>query len=314
LGTYYAGLSGRNDVPPADLNRKLADRLADISPLLSDGQRVLEIGCAEGRLGARVKGLARVEYTGVEPSGDAEAAVRVLDRVVRGTSADLTDGPYDLLLAFHVLEHIPDVATEVAHWRRLLGVSGTALLEVPEETGHRLLSWDAHVEHLHYFTAASLAALCERSGFQPTSLTSGHFESVVYPDSLRLLARRRIPEPIRREALVARFRSFFPGPFAVYGIGGDFRNYVEPLLGTLLVTALIDSNPDRQGARIGDLTVAPFDPTRHGSLPLLVSSVRFKAEISAWLQTVHHVSRDRIVGLDDIYGGVPHIMWAPGKK
>jgi SAM-dependent methyltransferase len=296
------------------LERKLADRLADISSLVSDGQRVLEIGCAEGRLGGQVKGLAKVEYTGVEPSADADVAGRVLDRVVRGTSAHLTDGPYDLLLAFHVLEHIPDVASEMAQWRRLLGVSGTALLEVPEEAGHRLLSWDAHVEHFHYFTAASLAALCDRSGFQTTSLTSGHFESVVYPDSLRLLAQPRTTAAIRREMLLARFRGFFPGPFAVYGIGGDFRNYVEPLLDALPVAALIDSNPGRQGNRIGNLTVASFDRACHGALPLLVSSVRFKAEIAASLQTAHGVPAERIVGLDDIYGGAPRIMSAPRKK
>jgi hypothetical protein len=173
---------------------------------------------------------------------------------------------------------------------------------VPEEAGHRLLSWDTHAEHLHYFTVASLAALFQRSGLQLERLTSGHFESVVYPDCLRLEATRRTSPESRRKELVARFCQLLPRPFAVYGVGGDFHNYVEPLIDALPVTALIDSSTERHGDRIGGLTVVPFDSARHGALPILVSSVRFKSEITSILRDQHGVAADCIVGLDEVYG------------
>jgi SAM-dependent methyltransferase len=301
---YYAGLAGRNEVPAEDLRRKHADRLADIAPLLSGNRRVIEIGCAEGSLGAKVKALADVQYTGVEPSRDVEAASQVLDRVIHGTSDAVAAGPYDLLLAFHVLEHIPDVATEVARWRSLLNHRGTALVEVPDASGHRLLAWDANTEHFHYFSAASLTALFQRSGFQAVWLSSGHFESPVYPDSLRLCSRPSRSAACRRKALLEQFRAVFPGRFAVFATGGDFHNYVEPLLDALPVAALLDSNPARQGERVGALLIEGFDPVRHVGLPILVASVRFKAEIREQLMTAYGVPATSIFGLDDIYGRV----------
>jgi len=299
--TYYSALSGRNDVPPDALARKFADRLGDVLSLLTGGERVVEVGCAEGKFGAAVKARVSVHYTGVEPSTDADSASAVLDRVVHGTSEELRDGPYDLVMAFHVLEHIPDVAASMRQWHDLLSADGTLVLETPEEAGHRLLSWDSNSEHLHFFTAASLLALCQRVGFQAMRLTSGHFESVVYPDCLRLVATPRVSPARRRTALVARFRSVFPQPFAVYGIGGDFHNYVEPFLDALPVAALLDSDQRRHGRRIGDQTVAAYDSSRHGKLPILISSVRFKTEIAAWLAAEHGVVSTRIRGLDDIY-------------
>ena len=302
---------GRNLVPPASIERKLSDRLMEIVHSCAMAC-ASEIGCAEGTLAARVKAERRLHYTGVEPSEDAEAAARVLDRVLRGTSERI-EGRFDLLLAFHVLEHIPDAVGEVRRWCALLDTDGTIVVEVPEGAGHRLLTWDAHVEHFHYFTAASLAALFQRSGFRPVQFSSGHFESVVYPDCLRLRAVLHWPDAARRAALLARFRAALPGRFAVYGLGGDFRNYVEPLLDSLNVAALIDSNPERHGQRVGEFTVVGFDPSRHGQLPILISSVRFKDEIAASLQRTHAVPGERIVGLDDVYGDAGSLRQLPQK-
>ena len=302
-GHYYAALKGRNAVPAADRERKLTDRLEDLAPLVRDGLRILEIGCAEGGLGARIKGLSRVDYTGVELSVDAETAVAALDRVIRTPSSTLEDGPYDLLLAFHVLEHISDVFAETRHWHRLLAESGTAVVEVPRAAGHRLHAWDANPEHIHHFTEASLVALFRNAGFELESLSAGHFESPVYNDNLRLIARPGLNESQRRQRLLARFRRYLPAPFVVYGLGGDFRNYVEPYLAELQVAALVDGDSRRKGERIGGLTVTAFDSARHSGFPVLVASVRFKSEIVARLAT-EGVPPARIVGLDDVFGGV----------
>jgi 2-polyprenyl-3-methyl-5-hydroxy-6-metoxy-1,4-benzoquinol methylase len=301
LQQHYSQLSGRNSVADPDYARKMADHLSDLAPLLHNGMRVLEIGCAEGDLGKRIKALASIEYVGIELSEDALDAAKFLNRVSREPASEFHDVPYDLILSFHVLEHIPDIRAELGHWRRLLKPSGSLVVEVPNEAGHRLLSWDANAEHLHQFTASSLTALLDHAGFAIESLTSGHFESTVYPDSLRVQAYPRMEAGERRNHLVARIRAVYPGPFIVYGIGGDFRNYVLPLLPELQVSALVDSDTSRHGEKIAGYEIECFDMAKHSGLPILVTSLRYRADITTMLQQ-HGVPAHAIHGLDSVFG------------
>jgi len=298
---YYAQLSGRNVLADSAHEKKMVDRLNTLAPLLHDGMRILEIGCAEGEMGRRVKAIANVEYDGIELSKDALIAMQWLDHVSRHTAAVLKTEPYDLLLSFHVLEHIPDIRAELGHWSRLLKPSGKLVIEVPNEAGHPLLSWDANAEHLHQFTATSLSALLHHAGFAVSVLSTGHFESVVYSDSLRIQAHMRMAGQTRQHQLIARFKSVLPGAFVVYGIGGDFNNYVAPILAELPVAALVDADVDRHGAIIAGHQIVAFDVVKFSGLPVLVTSLRYQAEIAAALQQ-QGVPSPAIYGLDAIFG------------
>lgn len=275
--------------------------MASISPLLRAGMRVLEIGCAEGSLGAVIRQSVPVHYTGIELSEDAAAAASILDRVLRTPAATLINEKFDLLLSFHVLEHIDDISGEVGHWRRLLEDDGKLIVEVPNQAGHQLLAADPNPEHLHQFTAASITALLLHANFEVECLESGHWESSVYSNSLRVIARLAIGKTQRRELLLQRFRNHLPNEFAAWGIGGDFRGYVEPLLDSLAVVALIDSAVQRHGERHGDLTVEAYDRKRHGHLPILVCSVRHRKKILRDLAGLG-IPSSRVVSLDDIFG------------
>lgn len=282
---------------------KLSDRMRDIAPLLKPGMRVIEIGCAEGSLGQLVRRIASVTYTGVELSADAESAAHVIDRVIRAPASSIAGETFDLLLSFHVLEHIEDIAGELAHWRRLLADGGSLLIEVPNQAGHRLLSLDPNPEHLHQFTPASLIALLQHSSFAVDHLETRHRESSVYSDSIRIHARPTISEAQRKAMLLGRFLSWLPNRFAAWGIGGDFRGYIEPLLDSLPVETLIDSAVARHGERYGHLVVEAYDPARHGSLPILVCSVRYREEILRDMAELG-IAQSRIVTLDDIFGAL----------
>jgi len=286
LPRYYAAQTGRN-AANADLERKLAERLRALQPFLAPAVRLLEIGCAEGALGERVKRCSpHVLYVGVELSNDAERAAQVLDRVYTVEAAALSGaGFYDLVVSFHVLEHIEDVACELRAWHGLLMPHGRLVVEVPNEAGHPLLSWDAHPEHLHSFTAASLAVALARAGFELEQLDSGHFESPVYADSLRAICRLRQPPEQRRAALVRRITDIAGGPFFVWGAGGDFRNCLAPVLDQLPVLGVFDENPSTHGLVLGGVRVTAFDRDRLGDHRVLVSSLRFHAEIVARLAT-----------------------------
>ncbi len=297
----YRTQKHRNNTSSPGHRDKLASRLRDIAPLLKPGMRILEIGCAEGSLGQLVRRIAAVAYTGVELSADAENAARVLDRVVRAPATSITGETFELLLSFHVLEHIEDIAVELTHWRRLLADGGSLLVEVPNHAGHRLLGQDPNPEHLHQFTPASLTALLQHVGFAVERLETGHRESAVYSDSLRVLAHPVLDDAQRRAMLLQRFQAWLPKPFAAWGIGGDFRGYVEPLLDSLPVAALIDGAVQRHGDRHGRLAAEAYDPARHGDLLILICSIRYRDDILRDLAALG-IPPSRIVSLDDVFG------------
>lgn len=296
----YESQQNRNYLPATVSDRKFADRLASIRPLLREHMRILEIGCAEGWLGARIKELLPVEYWGLEISADANMAAKHLDRVLRMPAAQCNAPPFDLILSFHVLEHIDQGLEELRQWKRLLKPAGHLLVEVPNSAGHELLTRDAHPEHAHQFSAASLALLAQRAGFQVLAISAGHFESPTYQDSLRLLAKPAVTETQRREILLQRFRMRLGTRFVVCGLGGDFRNYVAPLIGDLPVAALCDNNPSNHGQHVGQRQIVAYDPTQFAGLPVLIASQRHEAEIRAAL-LAHGVPASDIAGLADIY-------------
>jgi SAM-dependent methyltransferase len=300
---YYHSKNQRNTGTDGVLDRKLKSRIQIIAPLLQGGMRILEIGCAEGHLGAAIKRLANVEYIGIEISEDACLASPRLDTVVRLPASAYSVPAFDLLVAFHVMEHISDIEAEMTHWMRLLKQDGTLILEVPNRAGHPLLSQDCNPEHLHFFSAASLVSLLQRFGLDPAHLSSGNYESPVYPDSLRVIARKLMDDSTRKVKLTARFFHKLGDKFVIFGAGGDFHNYVEPLLDALPVVALCDSNPDLHGHLIGKQTVIPYNPVRFANLPVLIASIRFKSEIADSLLSLG-VPASAIVGLDDIYGEI----------
>lgn len=302
---HYQQLLGRNDSVSDALKRKLRDRLDTLLLLLPQpGQacRVLEVGCAEGHLGEALKATRSMVYDGIEISRDAETAAMRIDTVFRHPAAEVQAAPYDMVLSFHVLEHIADPAAELLQWHRLLANDGRVVLEVPNGSGHSLLASDENAEHLHQFTWPSLLCLLNGAGFEAETMSGGHYESAVYSDSVRVVARVRKTDACREEQLVARFKQCMGNtPFLLYGIGGDFQNYVLPVLAHLPVRELLDSSPEKWGKSIAGYIVGKYDQERHHGLPILVCSVRFKAAILANLVDLG-VPREQVRILDEVYG------------
>lgn len=300
---YYETLVERNDPQAPWFRRKIADRVAALTPLLtSEVQRVLEIGCAEGELGRETKAHFLIVYDGVELSRDRELARKKLDRVFQTPAGQMEPSPYDLIVSFHVLEHIADPGQELQAWSRLLASGGRLLIEVPHRAGHPLLADDHNPEHLHQFTPASLTILLADHGFTCHELSLGHYESPVYPDSIRVVAQRHPQADQQHPLLLQRFHKRIGSPFIAYGIGGDFQNYVAPLAEALEIQALVDSSSAKWGERIGKHTVTAYDPKLHGELPILVCSIKFGARIKQYLLSMG-IAPERIIGLEDIYEG-----------
>ncbi len=100
------------------------------------------------------------------------------------------NGAFDLITAFDVFEHLPNLDSYLQALTRLLAPGGRLVVTVPD-VGSRMAAlsgrrWNMYLlEHLWYFNEKTLAALMARFGFQQMRL-----RQVPYDASLAHIARR----------------------------------------------------------------------------------------------------------------------------
>lgn len=125
---------------------------------LERGDRVLDVGFGEG-YGAPIIGG---DYLGVEVDGDlvAHARARYTGRFQTYDGLHLPDGPFELVVSFHVIEHVHDVEPWLSEIAR---VARRAMFATPNRT-QRLREgeqpWNRY--HVREFTAGELQGLLMR--------------------------------------------------------------------------------------------------------------------------------------------------------
>jgi 2-polyprenyl-3-methyl-5-hydroxy-6-metoxy-1,4-benzoquinol methylase/glycosyltransferase involved in cell wall biosynthesis len=168
-----------------------------ITHLLPGGvTEVLEVGCGQGSLGARL--AQRYRYLGVEPDQTSWA---VANRRVSATGGGevrnvafgaLGDERFDLVCAFEVLEHIEDDATTLKEWATRLRPGGWLLLSVPAHQ-RRYARADEMAGHFRRYDPAAMTALLTRCGFTDIQIRQYGFPlGYVLEAGRNQIARRRL--------------------------------------------------------------------------------------------------------------------------
>lgn len=160
------------------------------------GLDVLEIGCGQGAVGARLS--TEHEYLGLEPDrASYDTARRRLEAVGRGEvrhgAVDLVEPgrTFDLVVSFEVIEHIEDDRTAIASWVELVRPGGTLLLSTPGYQS-RYGPMDAAVGHFRRYEPTALAALLEGAGLQAVEVRHYGMPIGYAIESVRnVVARRR---------------------------------------------------------------------------------------------------------------------------
>ena len=128
---------------------------------------VLEIGCGQGSMGARL--ARRADYLAVEPDPVSYVVAEARVAASGGTvlPADHTGVPsgrrYDLVCAFEVLEHLADDAAALADWATLVTPGGHLMISVPA-FGHRFGPMDTRVGHYRRYDPGELAERLVEAG------------------------------------------------------------------------------------------------------------------------------------------------------
>jgi SAM-dependent methyltransferase len=163
------GRAGAGDRVRARLRRRRI--LKNFPPWIGAG-RLLDVGCATGRFLQQMAAVGwRVSGIELDPEAAAKARTVTAD-VTLGDPADLTlpRASFDLVTAFHVVEHLPDPRRAVGNMLEWLAPGGLLVIEVPNVGGWggalfgRYWSGLDFPRHLTHFTPATMRALVEQCG------------------------------------------------------------------------------------------------------------------------------------------------------
>ena len=293
----------------------IADLLAPFIP--GRDARILDVGCATGRLLANLRTQGFPHVIGLDPSpACATAARRLYDIEVRTTTlARLSampegEGAFDVLILVGVLEHIRDLSTAMQQIRRVLAPNGIVYVEVPDAL--TFTEWqnapfqDFSTEHINFFAPRSLENLMGVHGFAPVFSEQNHRQQSYRTVMSNVSAVFRKVEPAppftpTRDAATAhglrRYVAQSRGteahlhaqidalvdagtPLVVWGIGTHTSRLLQTSrLREANIVAFVDSNTRYQGRELDGVPIIGPDALRGRAEPILVSSRVFQDEI-----------------------------------
>lgn len=286
---------------------------------LSPQSEILDIGCGMGHFLNHFKAAGFGRLRGLEPSPASVRLARELYdiEVVVATIDDYrTSEARDLITMCGVLEHIADLETALEKITALLAPSGTLFLAVPDagtfgDAPPHEPFLEFALEHINFFTRASLDDLMARHGFETIHCEShwndfyrNHYILGLYrrstqpashspgtPDAAGkasveryvALSQQRLADTVARIAPLVENHV----PVVVWGAGSlTARLMCTTPLRQANIVAVIDRNPQLQGKNLGGINIhPPADIANYPAATVFIASTSYAAEIADQLLT-----------------------------
>lgn len=156
-------------------------RLNRVEPLLNNNSggpiSMLDVGCSVGATleAARFFDWAAV---GVDVSRDAVEYCQqqgLQAQAIDGTNLPFEDNSFDLVVNWHVIEHVQDVRATLREWGRVLKPGGVLFLETPDASSPKVRKLGTSYrkfwapEHTYTFTYDNLSRFMTESGLEVVS-------------------------------------------------------------------------------------------------------------------------------------------------
>ncbi|MBF0421577.1 MAG: class I SAM-dependent methyltransferase [Magnetococcales bacterium] len=134
-------------------------------------KRLLDFGCGAGGFLQKARTLA-ADVTGIELETRVQDYWASQIHIVPSLEAAASGEKYDLITAFHVVEHLSDPRAVIKGLANLLRPQGRIIVEVPSAEDALLTLYDCDAfqrftywsQHLFLFNAATLATLATQAG------------------------------------------------------------------------------------------------------------------------------------------------------
>lgn len=160
LKKWWEVIKNAVEKPTVEYNENDYDKEGDlIRSMVSDKDRtILDLGCGGNKTIERAIGVDLVKDAVVDTIGTQSQA-----DVVGDVSKPLDFTDVDVIIARHILEHMPDTLEVLDNWRVALKRGGKLIISVPDGSKSNYIPMN--IEHLHNFTRDGLYRLVELSGF-----------------------------------------------------------------------------------------------------------------------------------------------------
>jgi len=156
--------------------------IKEIEPILRADMRVLDVGCSTGHFLAALKGLVGVRVGMEFNQNEVEFIKTNLDFPVYTEpleKAVIQEGPFDLVTALQVVEHIEDPLSFLHDLGKNIKLDGYLYLELPNIhdimlDGYHIAGYEEFYyrePHVSYFSEKTLGQLVDQAGFQGTIKT-----------------------------------------------------------------------------------------------------------------------------------------------
>jgi SAM-dependent methyltransferase len=137
--------------------------------------RILDLGCGQGALVADLRDIGFENVIGADPFVDEDVKYSNGAVVLKRDGSEL-DGPFDLVMMHHSLEHIWDQKQAVTNIARLLTPGGRCIIRIPTidswawgEYGEDWVQLDPP-RHFYLHSRRSIALLLEQAGLKVTAI------------------------------------------------------------------------------------------------------------------------------------------------
>jgi len=172
-------------VKQADYYQQVRHEVLALVP--ADARRILDVGCAEGVLGAQLLARGASEVFGIEydPAVGARARTRLTGvhcGDVETMDLPFAPGSLDCIIFADVLEHLRNPSAVLTRFAGLLSDSGTIVASIPNVRHYSIMNmlaeglWTYQSQglmdstHLRFFTKYEIGSLFDQAGLAVTAL------------------------------------------------------------------------------------------------------------------------------------------------
>lgn len=133
---------------------------------------ILDYGCGTGEFLFTCK-EAGLHISGVEPDADARKKAQELNgKTIVTNLAELKERKFDIITAWHVLEHVADLREKISELKLLLNKNGIILIAVPNHKSFDAITYREHwaaydvPRHLWHFSKENMESLLREVDLQ----------------------------------------------------------------------------------------------------------------------------------------------------